>query len=159
MRKLLTSTFLLMVISSVIFAQAPSRTKEEKVFAAVPQHLRARLIERLNLYIEYERTKQYEKLYDLLWESVATPTNLSRDAYVEASKRTIAKGYRSVLLKFKPTDTLVLSLNDEDQGRYDIWGTARVDDGEKIYEKNAAIEARWINGEWYFSGVADVILD
>ena len=159
MRKLLASTFILLVISSVIFAQAPSRTEEEKVFAAIPQHLRARLIERLNLYVEYERTKQYEKLYDLLWLSVVPPMNLSRDAYVDASKKTIAKGYRSVLLEFKPTDTLDLSLNDEDIVRYDIWGTAKVDDGEKIYEKNAAIEARWINGEWYFSGVADVILD
>ncbi len=159
MRKLLTSTFLLVFISSVLFAQALSRTKEEKVFAAVPQHLRPMLIERLNLYVEYERTKQYEKLYDLLWESVATPTNLSRDAYVEASKRTIAQGYRSVLLEFKPTDTLVLTINDEDLVRYDIWGTAKVDDGEKIFERDAAIEARLINGEWYFSGVADVILD
>ena len=121
--------------------------------------MRERLIERLNLYVEYERTRQYEKLYDLLLESVATPTNLSRDAYVEASKKTIAKGYRSVLLEFKPTDTLNLSLNDEDIVRYDIWGTAKVDDGEKIFERDAAIEARWINGDWYFSGVADVILD
>lgn len=159
MRRSLAATFLLLIISPVIFAQAPSHIKDEKAFAIVPQQMRERLIERLNLYVEYERTRQYEKLYDLLLESVATPTNLSRDAYVEASKKTIAKGYRSVLLEFKPTDTLNLSLNDEDIVRYDIWGTAKVDDGEKIFERDAAIEARWINGDWYFSGVADVILD
>jgi hypothetical protein len=159
MRRSLASIFLLVLISPVLFAQAPSGAKEEKVFAAVPQHLRARLIERLNLYVEYERTKQYGKLYDLLWVSVTAPMNLSREAYVDASKKTIAKGYRSVLLEFKPTDTLNLSLNDEDIVRYDIWGTARVDDGEKVFKRDAAIEARWINGDWYFSGVADVILD
>ena len=133
--------------------------KMQKRFEAVPEHLRARVIERLDLYVEYERTRQYEKLYDLLLESVAVPRTLDRETYVEASKRTIAQGYRSVLLKFKPQWTLVLSLNDEDLMRYDIWGTAKVDDGEKIYERDAAIEARWINGDWYFSGVADVLID
>ena len=163
MRNLLAITFLLASLASVTFVPAYSQTKEQKkeqkVFAAIPQHLRARLIERLNLYVEYERTKQYEKLYDLLWEYVVNPSSLSREAYVDASKKTIAEGYRSILLKFKPTGTIDLSLNDEGEVRYDIWGTAKVNSEGEIYEKDAAIEARWINGEWYFSGVADVIID
>ncbi|HVG33269.1 MAG TPA: hypothetical protein VM911_09320 [Pyrinomonadaceae bacterium] len=140
-------------------ATASAQAKMQKKFEAVPEHLRARLIERLELYVEYERTSQYEKLYELLLDSIAVPLKLDRDAYVAASKRTIAKGYRSVLLKFKAQWTLALSLNDDDVVRYDIWGAAKVSDGKKIYEKEAAIEARWINGDWYFSGVADVIID
>ncbi len=163
MRNLLTTTFLMTLFASVMlvpgYSQTKEQKKEQKVFAAVPQHLRARLIERLNLYVEYERTKQYEKLYDLLWEYVVDPNSLSKEDYVKASKKTIAEGYRGILLEFKPTDTLDLSLNDEGEVRYDIWGTAKVNSEGEIYEKDAAIEARWINGEWYFSGVADVIID
>jgi hypothetical protein len=163
MRNLLATTFLLACFASAMFVPAHSQTKEQKkeqkVFAAIPQNLRARLIQRLNLYVEYERTKQHEKLYDLLWEYVVNPGSLSREAYVNASKKTIAEGYRSILLGFKPTATINLSLNDEGIVRYDIWGTAKVNSEGKIYEKDAAIEARWINGEWYFSGVADVIID
>lgn len=163
MRNLLAMIFLLACFASGMFAPTYSQTKEQKkeqkVFAAVPQHLRARLIERLNLYVEYERTKQYEKLYSLLWEYVVDPNSLSREAYVNASKKTVAEGYRSILLEFKPTGTIDLSVNEEGLVRYDIWGTAKVDSEGTIYKKDAAIEARWINGEWYFSSVADVIID
>ena len=163
MRNLLATIFLLACFASATSVPAYSQTKEQqkgqKVFAAVPEHLRARLVERLNLYVEYERTKQYEKLYDLLWEYVVDPNSLSREAYVNASRKTIAEGYRSVLLEFKPTGTIDLSVNDEGLIRYDLWGTAKVNSEGEIYKKDAAIEARWINGEWYFSGVADVIID
>ncbi|MCA1588929.1 MAG: hypothetical protein LC734_00785 [Acidobacteria bacterium] len=163
MKHLLHTAFLLTLLVSGGIAPAYSQTKEQKkqqkIFAAVPEHLRARLIQRLDLYVEYERTRQYEKLYDLLWEYVVNPNNLSREAYVNASRKTIAEGYRSILLKFKPTDATDLSLEDKGIVRYDIWGTAKVKSEGKVYVKDAAIEARWINGEWYFAGVADVILD
>lgn len=146
---------LMLMLAAAVNAQS----KFQKKFEAVPEHLRARLIERFELYVEYERNKQYDKLYDLLLESIAVPLKLDREAYVEASERTIAKGYRSVLLKFKTQWTLALSLNDEDVVRYNLWGVAKVYDGTKIYERDAAIEARWVNGDWYFSGVADVLID
>jgi hypothetical protein len=163
MKNLLMTALLLTFLAPGVFVPVHSQTKEQKkeqkVFAAVPQHLRAMLVERLNLYVEYERTQQYEKLYDLLWEYVVNPNSLSREAYVDASKKTIAKGYRSILLEFKPIDTMDLSIADEGIISYDIWGTAKVKGEGEVYEKRAAIEARWINGEWYFSGVADVIID
>src|SRR6266404_6538121 len=96
MRRILTPTFLLVIVASLAIAPVHSQTKEqkkeEKVFAGVPQRLRASLIERLNLYVEYERTKQYEKLYDLSLESVATPQRLDREAFANASKIGLAKG-------------------------------------------------------------------
>ena len=163
MRNLLATIFLLASVASVMvvptYAQTKEQKKEQKVFAVIPQHLRERLIERLNLYVEYERMKQYEKLYDLLWDYVVDPNSLSREAYVEAVRKRIAEGYRSVLLEFKPTGIIDLSLPDEDIIRYDIWGTAKVDSEGEIYKKDAAIEARWMNGDWYFSNVADVIID
>ena len=163
MKKLFTTIFLLAFSVLVVVIPASSQTKEQKkeqkVFAAIPENLRARLVERLNLYVEYERTKQYEKLYDLTLESVATANPLSRNEYVNISKKAIAERHRSVLLKFKPTSTLNFALDDKDAPIYQIFGTAKVDDGEEIYEINAAIDARLINGEWYFSGVGSVIYD
>jgi hypothetical protein len=132
---------------------------DQKVFDAVPEPSRARLIERLKLYVECERTRNYDKLYDLSLESVATPKKFERDAYVEASKKAVAKGYRNVLLQFKPTRIDDLSIADQGVVRYHISGLAKVEDGEKVYEKDAAIEVRWINGDWYFSGLWDVIND
>src|SRR4051794_21888201 len=113
LKRCVTAAALMLMISGMA-ATGNSQGKAQKKFEAVPEHLRARLIERLDLYVEYERTKQYEKLYDLLLVSVEVPLNLDRETYVAASRKLIAKGYRSVLLKFKPQQTLVLSLNDED---------------------------------------------
>jgi hypothetical protein len=163
MRNFIATAFLLAIFALSMFiptySQTKGREKEQKVLADIPQHLRATLIERLNSYVEYERTQRYEKLYDLLWEYVVNPNDRSRSAYVDASKKTVAKGYRSILLEFKPTGTIDLSRNDEGIVSYDIWGKAKVNSEGEIYEKDAAIEARWMNGEWYFSGVADVIID
>jgi hypothetical protein len=54
---------------------------------------------------------------------------------------------------------LDISRDSEDAFHYDIWGIAKVRDGRKVYSKSAAIQAQWINGQWYFSSVADVIVD
>ncbi len=150
-------SFLLTIVPA--HSQSKEQKKEQKVFAAIPLHLRARLVERLNSYVEYERTKQYEKLYDLLFESVAKPSSLSREEYVTVSKKTFAKGYRTNLLKFKPTSTSDFSPDNENKSSYQIFGVAKVNNGEEIYEMNAAIIARRINEEWYFSSLASVIYD
>ena len=163
MRNILNTIFILAFVL-VIFVLAQSQTKEqkrvEKVFVPIPQHLRARLIERLNLYVEYERTQQYEKLYDLSLESVAAPITLDREAFVEATKNGISKGYRSILLKFQPTGIIDLSVENENLVRYHISGISKeMDQRGKSYEREAAIEVRWMNGDWYFSGLWDVIND
>ncbi len=163
MERLFNITFLLAFSALIMIIPARSQTKEQKkeqkAFAAIPENLRTSLVEQLNLYVEYERTKQYEKLYDLLLESVVAPKGLSRDAYVDASKRATIEKHRSVLLRFKPASTMTISLDDKDEVVYQIFGTAKVDDGEEVYEMNAAIEARLINEKWYFSGVGSVIYD
>ena len=145
-KRLFTLAPLLIVIAAATYGSAFSQTKErkteQKAFADIPQHLRARLIERLNLYVEYERSRQYEKLYELSEESVAPQPKFSREEYVAASRKRIAEGYRDVLLEFKPTAAINLSLNDEDKAvRYSIWGKARFDDNGRISERDAAIYA------------------
>jgi hypothetical protein len=150
---------LALAMLTLLTTPAWSQGKVEKKLTAVPERLRPSLVERLNLYVECERTQQYEKLYDLLLESVANPRKIDRDAYVIASHNTIAKGYRSILLKFSPQWTVAISLDERDPLHYDIWGVAKVKDGKRTYDKEAAIQAQWINEQWYFSGVADVIID
>jgi hypothetical protein len=136
---------------------AQAQERKQKALEAVPEHLRARLVERLDLYVEYERTKSYEKLYDLLLESMAAPHGLTREGYRSASEKAIGEGRRKMLLKFKPTWTVDLS--DEAGPRYQIFGRAKVSDGKQAYESEAAIEARWVNGDWYFSSLGEVLDD
>ncbi len=160
MKKLFTTIFFLafsaLILVVPVFSQTKEQKREQKVFAAIPENLRIRLVERLNLYIEYERTKQFDKLYDLLRESVTDTKGLNRDSYVNGTKKTIAEGYRSVLLKFKPISTLDITFADEVVATYQIFGTAKVRKGKNDYEITAGIDARWINEEWYFSGVGIV---
>lgn len=160
-RGIITAIALLMVVAATAqIAAARSQNKREKVFEVVPEHLRARLVERLELYVKYERARAYEKLYDLLWDSIVESSDEYREAYVNASRKAVAEGYRRVLLEFKPTATVNISLDESgDRTSYDIWGQAKVDDEGKVYWKDAAIQARFIDGEWYFSSVADVTID
>lgn len=158
--KAITILSFVLVISASTHSQTKEQKRMEKVFAPVPLQLRARLVERLNSYVEYERTQQYEKLYDLSLESVASPITVDRDAYVEATKKGIIKGYRSILLKFKPTWIIDLSVKSENPVRYHISGISKEKDNKgKVYERETAIEVRWIRGDWYFSGLWDVIND
>jgi hypothetical protein len=160
MRRILSFTFLPLIIASLVISAVHSQTKEQRVFADVPQHMRARLIERLNLYVEYDRNRQYEKLYDLALESTATPKQLDREALAKACITGIAKGYRSVLLRFKPIQIVDLSVENESVVRYHISGMSKeMDHRGRVYERQTAIEARWINGDWYLSGLWDVIID
>ncbi len=163
MKKLFTTIFFLvfsaLVLVVPVFSQTKEQKREQKVFAAIPENLRARLIERLKLYVEYERTNQYEKLYDLSLESVVATNGLSRDAYVNAIKKAIDRGYENILLKFKPTSTLNITFADEEVATYQVFGMAKVRKGKDTYEITAGIDARWINEEWYFGGVGVVIVD
>ena len=43
-----------------------AQSNDQSVFAPVPESIRSRLSDRLKLLVEYERTQQWDKEYDLL---------------------------------------------------------------------------------------------
>jgi hypothetical protein len=96
---------LLILLSSSTFGQGIDAKKLSRL--RVSEDLRTRLAERLNLFIEYELSQQYQKQYDLL--ATKCPANLqcgnaSREEYVKG-KLNVANSLGALLeLRFKGID-------------------------------------------------------
>jgi hypothetical protein len=134
--------------------QAFSQSDKQDAFKAVPESLRAQLIERLNSYLEHERAGQYDKLYDLLYEQ-----DVSKADFVKARESADRKGSGFRLLKFTPTKTTRIEEEVEGPGgigvsvvdTYQIFGKAETLRVSERAKDQMFIAARWQNCNWYFS--------
>ena len=88
---LLTAVFGLIVLG-ILVKPALGQIDNDKKFSPVPVEWRARLVERLNLFIEYERTKQYDKLFDLLPEEYILAYSLNKNEVLNGSQRQFFEG-------------------------------------------------------------------
>jgi len=122
---------------------ASAQVTDSKKFHAVPKPLRDRLVARFNLYVEYERTRQGEKLWDLLSQGFIAAQRLTRDHYLQ---------YRpnDVSLEFKPR-TVIKSHMPGTVNVFEIHGVAKFQRGNQVLKANRFLEARLENDEWYFS--------
>ena len=144
------SVLLCMVVVAIFASAANGQDRVEHAFEAVPQELRWRLVSRLNKYIEYEKTGQYGKLYELLYGANASgDKGTNKETY--AASRQEANGRRGTLQEFLPTSVLDLTLNDGDPPTYSITGHARVECGGESVKKLLVIYAKFQYGDWYFS--------
>jgi hypothetical protein len=124
-----------------------SHAKTQEPFAKVPAPLRARLIQRLKSLIDYQREKQWEKLYTLL--SVTSTQGESKEDFIKRNQRWYTEvAPDDLILDFHPRDTVVHE-SSADTGRWIIYGCA------KVREKGlqASVEAHRERGDWYFSPV------
>jgi hypothetical protein len=146
---------LLMILTLIPCAYGQSR--ERHGLTAVPEPLRARLIERLNNYVEYQRTKEYGKFYDLLTEPTIARIyrGQSRVEFIESQQKAEAQGTISRLLEFVPTSSL--NLTDDVGDYFEIFGRAKLCKSGELVRRNVGVEARLIDGEWYFSTTGEVI--
>jgi hypothetical protein len=144
MNKLTLGRLLLVVL---LIMPAHARTQEPDVFAPVPAHLRARLIERLKTLLEYQSTQQWGKLYSLIYK----PT-LSKEKYLQGLSEYPPS---DVLLDFEPKSVTLLH---SDSGWYFIKGcvTQREQSG-RIVRLEADTEAHLEDAEWYLSAVGPTI--
>ena len=122
-----------------------------KVFAPVDTALRQRLAERLQLYVEYERTHQWEKLYDLTSKQYLE--NDSRDEFVKRRRSFSGNGF-SDMLNFAPQSTVTSYYGIE--GNYSIEGCMKVLWKGRVHNWHAGVEAYWENGDWYFSTISAI---
>lgn len=130
-----------------------------KLLEEVPEPLRPQLIERLSLYVEYERTKQYDKLYEVRFFRSTIHKDQTKEEFVRNSQIGDARGTNSRLIEFTPT--AIQKIQDADgQDLYDIYGKATMCEmGELIKKPRVAITARLQSGKWYFSTVGDILID
>jgi hypothetical protein len=127
-----------------------AQASDAEVFAAVPEAQRARLIERLNLLIEYQQTQQWAKQYDLL--SSLTKSAEGKQDFVNRTRQAYTKWGRTPLISFTPYNVGQVQAAP---GRtpWVIAGCSQVlEKGEKV-SKLAIVEAYWEKGDWYFSEV------
>ena len=145
------SSFVLLLFAVVtVFAQE----RRENVFEKVQLELRPRLIERLKEYVTYERTRQYEKLYQLLYD----PNDKNGDKEVYSKSRMEAEGRRGVIQEFTPTSILDSTLQEGDVPIISLMGRAKVFLKGRTVKKEMTIEARFHEGEWYFSELLEFYL-
>lgn len=147
----------LLIMTGTAYSQA--QCGEQKVFDAVPEPLRVRLIERLNSYVEAQRARQYEKVYDLLSESARTRMykNQSKADFVKSYQDADAAHRGTRLDEFTPSETD--KIEEEHQSVYEIYGKAKLQQEGEIVSKRIVIQAELQNGDWYFSPMAEVLID
>lgn len=140
----------------LLFAIATGHAQErrENVFEKVQLELRSRLIERLKEYVTYERTRQYEKLYELLYDR--NDKNGDKEGYSKSRMET--EGRRGVIQEFTPTSILDSTLQEGDAPILSLTGQARVFLKGRTVKKEMTIEARFHDGEWYFTELLESYL-
>lgn len=141
-----------LVLLAVATIHAQERT--ENVFDSVQLELRPRLVERLKEFVTYERTRQYEKLYELLYER--DDKNAGKEVY--SKSRVEAEGRRGVVQEFTPKFILDITLADGDAPILSLKGQAKVFLKGRTVKKEMSIDARFHDGEWYFSELSDSFL-
>jgi hypothetical protein len=128
-------------------------TRAEDIFPPdVPEELRPRLLERLNQFVEYSRTKQFEKLYGLYLPEVAVRFFPARDA------RGFAEWARSLgelrewienWVDFKPGG--LIGFDSEAYGKaWRISGLATTLESGKVVQSYRNTQVVLKGGEWYF---------
>ncbi|HEV8368831.1 MAG TPA: hypothetical protein VGQ39_12835 [Pyrinomonadaceae bacterium] len=121
------------------FVGASSGQKPDP-FANVPASQRDRLKSRLTEFVDYHRTKQWERVYDLLAErsKQAVEGGLPKDLFLKKKLYSEAK-------KFTPT-----SIQKMDDDWWMIWGCATYQRGGAM---ESALEAYFQDGNWFFSDI------
>lgn len=148
---------------TVTFAALAAYAQEvsPKALEVIPEPFRQQFVEKLGLYVEYQRTKQYDKLYDLFSPStIHTVFNdQTREEFVRAYQKGDIERTSVRLLEFKPT--AIQKMQSEDTSdEYVIWGRAEMCQmGESIKKRRVAVVAQLQDGKWYFSPIMDALVD
>ena len=142
-----------LIVIAPFWIPTQGQAKNQDAFIPVPVNLRARLIERLTLLVDYQRSQQWEKQYDLL--SVLFTQGKGKEEFVKVSRDWYAQGLGTTLLDFTPKAVVVHS-GSVDHGEWTIYGCAKVREKKRTVKLYASVDAHRENGDWFFSQVAVV---
>jgi hypothetical protein len=149
--------FLIAGMLMLTTAYAVNAQRNEKVFAVVPESQRAQLVERLKLYVDYQRSKDYEQLYGLL--SKATIDRVFKGQtlpqFVAAFRKGDEERTSVTILDFKVTN--VEKTTEDGVDLYKIYGDAKLRQHGEEVDKQIVIGAQWQDANWYFTTLSDVL--
>src|SRR5262245_33178402 len=131
---------LIALLISLSFVEGIPAQQKADPFAAVPPSQGERLKSRLAEFVEYHRTKQWDKVYDLIAErdKNAVEGGMPRDVFLK-------KRLYSRIRKFTPKSVLKM-----DDNWWMVEGCGTFDRGGAM---ESAVEAYLQDGEWYFSDI------
>ncbi len=141
--KLLSSITLLLLLLLIAYGHAEDSLK---VFDPVPANQRAHLAERLKQLVEYRRTKQYDRLFEMLPKVHTQHPDLTKEQFLSD----IRMQGKAHIVDFVPEYT---TENPTIDGEYAIYGCAKVREGWSTKKWQAATYVSLENGEWYFSDI------
>ena len=140
------------IITLALTALAQGR--DGHAFAGVPAEHRGSLVQSTLEFIEYEKTKQYGKLYEMLDEQAAS--RAKKEDYIAARVKAETKG--GILREFAPQSVMNVTLNDTAPLTYQIIGKGWVAKGDDIAEKRMSLTAIFQGGVWKFSELSESFL-
>lgn len=148
-RKMLRFT-LCLILLLCLSGVAPAQRAGQGAFAPVPKALRGRLSERLKLYLEYERGKRFDRMYEMFSDAhIAFLKSLSITSKEDYVQRNKSQGHwRLDVITFIPTRT---SKKAESGEAYVIRGWIESRWGKTVRKDPGTIEARLQDGQWYFA--------
>ncbi|MEK6299966.1 MAG: hypothetical protein AABO41_04530 [Acidobacteriota bacterium] len=143
---------LLLAVSHLLIASSPAQVDDGKKFSRVPARIRARLVERFNLFIGYEHARQCDKLYEMIEPEIL---ELGRTEGVDKAKYVdnCQKGFE-FLGKEWPIETRVLSVHSTRRRKgvdavYIIKVIEKFRRKGRTVEEDSQVWAQLIQGEWY----------
>lgn len=116
----------------------------------IPENQRARLIEGLNLLIEYQSARDWERVYDLLTDSIRG--GRSRQDFANSRRELENITPASTILAFAPTEAIPVD-EWQDGGAWQILGCAKYRRKGGIRQLKSAVEAVLRQGEWRFTEI------
>lgn len=142
----------------VFISQSFGQGSEMNKFDDVPAPIRESLIERLNLFLEYDRTGQYEKKYEMFSDYTKTVLWKHKNDYVKFQQDRKAGVKKSInfnitkLISFDIKSVEDIYIDDSsDFRRFDIKGIVIYQDGKKKKKKELLLQTDFEKGDWYFS--------
>lgn len=148
MRKIAAIFSIIFIFSLTLSAQVETK-KAESVFEEIPAEQRAKLIGRLNLFLENWKNREWEKVYDLIAEGhkQSIGGGLSKERFLREPPLYELK-------RFTPKTVLAYVEVTKDKGHLSIWGCGEYKRFLFNEKKESTIDARLQNGEWYFSQIS-----
>lgn len=151
-RRYLTRYILAVMVLAMSHAPGAGQDRDERLFDSVPTALRARLIERLNLFLQFDRAGLYEKKFELLSEYDRNHWKVNKAGYAKLMEYMHARGKVERNIDFRITRLQNWTMTDaQNQGNVMICGRSRFWRGNSIRTGTRLLEARFEQGEWYFS--------
>lgn len=122
------------------------------MFENVPAGIREILIGRLELFLNYDRTNQYEKKYELISEYTRTVMSIkTKDEFVKLQQRQVANGEGWRLVSFDIASVVDVGLHNSTVFRVlHIGGTVKYFLGKRIKKKALILEARYEHDNCFF---------